>query len=1498
MPGVFTLEIVRLLQRLERNSPTMPLQPAARLNDPIAHTSMLAMIGKVGAGLVVGAVVGAAVTVAAAAVVGATVATGGVAGVVATAVVGSVLMEVTGAGELIGAGTEALSSAIDDLIPPVICGHINDGSPNVSTNSLPAARAIAEGDSNTVLCERHGAPQYVAEGSETVFINSVPATRVGDRTTCDAKVALGSDNVVIGGPPVQMRDIDSEMPAWLEKAGLLIGVATALCTRNWKSIPSKLACLGVSMGIGMAADAAVATAFGHPVHAASGGKLLDGRDDTDFALPARLPLVWRRRYSSLDTREGLFGRGWSVPVSVQLRVNQVGEHPSVYIDEQGREVPFTALKPGQSLWNTAEGYRLACTPGGHFVIEGDDGVYRDFGPALVNGPHTLAVQRLEDRNGNAIGLRYDDDGRLEWLNDSAGRLYTCRYDARHPRRLAAIALHAAADSHTPEVDAPAAPVDLVRYAYDANGRLSTVTDRLGHTTRRFTWCDEGPGIGLLASHSLPQGLTCHYQWEGFADHPRVVKHWSDDGQHWFADYDLIAGQTRVVDHLGRQQSWRWNSRYQITAHTDAVGATWTLSWNDAAQLIGCTQPNGGRWRFAYDAAGNLSAQTNPLGHTRRIQWKPGTPLPERDTDEAGAITRYTYDPRGNLIEQTGPRPEQCTRISYDRHGQPIARQDAHGGYSQWQWNRAGQPIVHTDCSGQRTRYSYDANGHLAAITDAAGHTTAYRHDALGRLCEARLPDGSRRNWDWDGAGQLLRHIDGNGGHTLYDWNRRGQLTRRIDAADRAVDYHYDAAGNLSHLVNENRQAYRFDYDPADRLIARTGLDGVRSDYTLDLMGWPIAVRQAAEHPEEIRLALTRDLMGRLIEKTTPETRTWIVYDPAGRPTELTRHSHPQDAGDDPQGAFIDRITLDYDDAGQLIGEHYDLPLGGGHRKHALVHEYDLLGNRTALRLPQGRQLNFLHYGAGHLHQINLDGEVVTDIERDALHREVLRSQGRLESASHYDALSRKTGHWCGYGQGDWDKANPIRLEGLIHKDFSFDANGELTARRDDLLGEVRYRYDVTGRLLQTTSSPTRGSGPQTLIGSSPSHAGQTGGVSLDEVFAYDAAANLVTPANTGGRIEYNRLTVFEDKRYTYDVHGRLTGKRIGQHTEQRFRYNSEHQLIEARTRRNGLEQTVTYRYDAFGRRIAKSDRFGTTTFIWDGPRLLQEWRGQRCITYVYHPGSHEPLARIDSEGTTPTQPPLLPAHLLGEAPEPHPRGGATIYYFHNHINGAPEELTDSQGQIVWRGRHRSWGNLALEEVYHPDLQHEAPPGGITAPQSLRFQGQYADEETGLHYNLNRYYDPDIGRFITEDPIHLAGGVNLYQYADNPLTWIDPWGLAGYNVSAQTAGTDALARGVHVNVNGPGLPPRGGHVGMVPNATGDGLNLVPADKATSELSASQWNKAQESVKDYLDKPANLDRMSKAAQAGIDAHPDSKRATEMAKVRDIIKTSQTTGRNPCR
>ena len=113
----------------------------------------------------------------------------------------------------------------------------------------------------------------------------------------------------------------------------------------------------------------------------------------------------------------------------------------------------------------------------------------------------------------------------------------------------------------------------------------------------------------------------------------------------------------------------------------------------------------------------------------------------------------------------------------------------------------------------------------------------------------------------------------------------------------------------------------------------------------------------------------------------------------------------------------------------------------------------------------------------------------------------------------------------------------------------------------------------------------------------------------------------------------------------------------------------------------------------------------------------------------------------------------------------------------------PQELTNAQGQVIWQASYKTWGSTVAEEWEVKTLAgnpvHKLDEGDSPAKadqqQNLRFQGQYLDRDTGLHYNTFRYYDPDIGRFICPDPIGLAGGINLGSYSPNPLMWIDPWG---------------------------------------------------------------------------------------------------------------------------
>ncbi|WP_346962724.1 RHS repeat domain-containing protein [Eikenella corrodens] len=106
-----------------------------------------------------------------------------------------------------------------------------------------------------------------------------------------------------------------------------------------------------------------------------------------------------------------------------------------------------------------------------------------------------------------------------------------------------------------------------------------------------------------------------------------------------------------------------------------------------------------------------------------------------------------------------------------------------------------------------------------------------------------------------------------------------------------------------------------------------------------------------------------------------------------------------------------------------------------------------------------------------------------------------------------------------------------------------------------------------------------------------------------------------------------------------------------------------------------------------------------------------------------------------------------------------------LSYYHTDQIGIPREQTDQFGNLLWTGEYDAWGKLTAENKIYPN-----------AHQPFRLQNQYFDAETGLHYNLFRYYAPECGRFINQDPIGLVGGMHLYSFAPNTNVWADPLGL--------------------------------------------------------------------------------------------------------------------------
>ena len=1415
---------------------------AAREGDAILHPPLAAELMSALAEAVVYAAATALVAAAIAGTVVAVVGTGGAAAVLVPVIAGALV----GGASMIPIGDKSIGEAITDgcdslansVFPAEPFGKIESGSQNTNINGKPAARAAgrSSGDSGAeaseeeaepsfldnvgamamsaapmllpvlglgmaiydifnppvttpaapgtepadqdkVTCERHPPmpDTYIAQGSSKVFVNGQPAARAGDKTTCDATIdsdANVSPNVRIGGEPLTVRDIRNGKSKIAQFTGMVAGM---LISRKIKLRPRPKG--------SPKPQPRIRPCKGSPVIVSTGSKVLGGPEDHDFTLPGLLPIEWARGYDSNDLRrEGLFGMGWSVPYEVEvLRVpHPEGGELWIYVDEEGTRLELGRLKAGDAFVSVLDGLAFFQLEDGQTVVED---IYTGLYQVFQTDPHNPKRSRLiklGDRNLNTLGLLYDQTGRLHYVCDGVSRT-TIRlsYDTQHPKRVSQVERLYIKLGDDPQIEHTEI---LASYRYTHTGQLQEVLDTTGQVLRRFTYTAQGH----LDSHTLPSGATRQYQWQRFEvpaqrpqsvradgslckfppllepqpDHEwRVIRHWGSDGEEYRFEYNLEKGETHVTDSLGRQDHYYWGPFYEIYKHIDPMGHCWqedVLS----GQLLKSIDPQGGGWQYGYDELGRLIETRDPLGRCERIRYTRHWALPLSITDGAGRTQRFGYDGQGNLLWEQDPLGRK-TQYRCDSQGQVQCITDPLDKHKYLRWNAHGQLLNYRDCSNNETHYRYDRRGLLSETINARGEHTHYRYDARGYLIESQRPDGRIDRYDIDAAGQLVAYIDPAQRITRLRYDRSGRLIQRVDALGHSVEFGYDAYDRLRHLSNENRERYRFEWDVLDRLLAQQDLDGSGRIYQYDPLGEVTGIRHipapnaepdldgkdSAEPKTLMEHHFERDALGRLTRKRTDDGVTEYAYDNADN---LLAISFTDNQGDQ------QRLDYTYDAVGQLLSETNSAGL--------LQYDYDELGNLQTLTLPDQRQLNHLYYGSGHLHQINLGGRVISDFERDSLHEEVLRTQGSLLTRTRYDRsgrLSQKALHYQQVAR---------EVLPLLQKDYQYDASDNLVAELltqtqrpgsihptaaandDNLIGRFHDRA-TTGKSYQ--GSARYGYNPVEQIQSV--HRGQS-----IESLNYDAAGNLFDGYRVNGLIKHNRVHVYQDKRYRYDRFGRLSEKRTGSSRIQHFEYDAEHRLICIRQHQGSMAQRIVFNYDPLGRRISKqvyhddaSEPSNRTLFHWQGLRLLEEVQDGRPSLYVYaDPGSYEPLARIDGKP-----------------------GSEAIFYFHTNLAGLPEQLTDTDGHTVWHSEYQAWGRTR-------DEWHDWQAGN---EQNLRFQGQYLDRETGLHYNTFRFFDPDVGRFTQPDPIGLAGGINLYQYSPNPIGWVDPWGWSGCSLQEYEVG---------------------------------------------------------------------------------------------------------------
>ncbi|MCS4251446.1 RHS repeat-associated core domain-containing protein [Pseudomonas sp. BIGb0164] len=894
-----------------------------------------------------------------------------------------------------------------------------------------------------------------------------------------------------------------------------------------------------------------------------------------------------------------------------------------------------------------------------------------------------------------------------------------------------------------------------RFYHFVNGFLTAISDAYDNRLRisrdfrgRIERLDNGVGRSLFLRYSSGRIVGVDYQIHRAEGPGEFV--WVTEYTVVSYAYDDLGRLISATNAVGESEVYRYDDQHVILERQLAGGASFYWEWERSGKAARCVRhwasfsqidtryawddngqvtvfnADGSQEVYVHDGRARLVQRIDPDGaeHFKSYDEKSRLTV---EQDPLGAITAYQYDEAGRLVALF-PGDDEPTSYEHDNGFVRVVRR----GQAVWKYERndRGDITRRIDPEGHSTDYSYNKYGQLTGVWFPDNSCQRLVWNERGQLLEEHLPEGGIKRYRYDDLGRQVAREDEHGALTQYQWDSVGRLVRVVLPGGACREYSYNPYGKITSERDELGRVTRYEYADGLHLISRRiNSDGTQVKYRYD----------------NARLLLTE------IENEVGETyglqyhpngliqqeigfdgqRTAYVYDLNGNLQEKTEHG---DDGSqlvtryerDPAGRLVrktlpDGKTVDYtyDRQGNLLG------VEDGH--WALAYEYDSQNRLTAEHQGWGT-LRYGYDACDQLQNLRLpdNNRVVFNHAKGGhlatveLNGEILTSHLFKAGQEHQRQQGQLLSH---YHYDDQQRLHAHTVTQQEHhlyaRHYTYDKSGNLTRLLDTRKGQHDYTYDPLNRLTRADHSQD-----------------------LQERFAHDPAGNLLMQNRPGPDIVAgNRLMIQGDRHYDYDAFGNLIRERRGRGhalvTE--YRYDCQHRLIGI-TQPNG--RVASYCYDPFGRRISKTVDAITTEFFWQGDKLIAEHQKDRHRSYLYEPGSFRPLALLEGFGPKQTKP---------------------FHYQLDHL-GTPQELTAPNGEIVWSAHYRAYGEISRLDV-----------GKIDNP--LRFQGQYFDQESGLHYNRHRYYNPDIGRYLTPDPVKLAGGINAYRYVPNPTGWVDPLGLA-------------------------------------------------------------------------------------------------------------------------